>query len=96
MTNTTEAIKAARTTEMRNWKGPQDWVARIEAALVPGTFLITPNVYTSTPDPLYPGRSKTSVTGGEVFCAKCAGWLNFTDYQTVTITTDDTYYCENC
>ncbi len=70
------ATTAARTTEMRNCKGPQAWVARIEAALVPGTFLITPH--------------------GEVFCPKCAGGLEFTDYQTVTVTGDDIYYCENC
>ena len=88
----------ATTTELTRTSNESDaqWANRITAASVPGTFVITPTVYCDLPDPLRNNRVKRTAGGGAVFCARCAEWAEIPQHLSVTITDDDTYYCENC
>jgi len=71
------------------------WCSRIAAALVPGTFFITPRTYW---DEMHPVTKKVreTVGGNAIFCPRCAEGLNWTDYASCEVTDDDAYYCENC
>ena len=71
------------------------WYSRISAALVPGTFFITPREYWDEMDPVT-HRIRKMVGGGAVFCPNCAEGLNWTEYASCEVTDDDVYYCENC